>query len=393
MLLNSYAALVALFLSVSLYGPVVIALDAVRFNYAVFAGVALVLVANARTMTRGGVPTVLLYFFIAFMLVATIASNSEIRVDLIGLLMFLPASYFLGLWARENNRAPAVMGVMLLLFLPVAVYVVYQLSLNGFSYNTYMRWSNAQFKIGYLDFSLYAVVLFLYFSMRAGNLFFRVVPAAFLLTCVLISGARYSILFILLFSIFAIAIKLRRRAIRFISITTASVVIITSLIALGALRPELILKLFEYSIFRLTSALGHDQSIAARFDLIERALSSSMSELFLGYGIGGSTNVLRGTYPHNFVLEALLDGGIFSASILVGFVFACFLVSIRRIPKDHIWVVALALFVLGAFLKSFSLYHARVLFFSLGYLVGYRALAYSSIKRSVKNAMPLNKPD
>lgn len=365
------AIVVGLFLSVSLFGPITIALNAVPVNFAIFAAAAAVAIMHLRMVQHGGLPRNLLYLFVTLMLVAALAAGGDIRIDLIGLLLLLPISFMLGIWVKMSGRIGTVMSTMLLVFIPIACYVTYQLSLNGFSYNTYMRWSNSAFKIGYLDFSLIGVVLFVYFATRPTSLLMRVLIAGPVLFTVLVSGARYSIVFILLFICFAMISGLRKANVRRMSALGLGVGIVAILIALGLVRPESYYEFFEYSVFRLTSALGEDRSIAARFDLIDRTFESSIQQFILGYGAGGSMEILKGAYPHNMLLEALLDGGFFAALTLAGFIATSYLVAFRHVPKGQRWVFGLALFLTGAFLKSFSLYQARILFFALGYMVAF----------------------
>lgn len=371
MLSKLSAIVVAFFLSVSFYGPVVIALHVVPFNFAVFAAAAAVLIVHIGIVRYGGIPAFWLYLHIALMLLATAASGGAIRFDLLGLLLFLPVSFLLGLWVNKAGRIDTVMISLSAIYIPIACYVVYQLSLNGFSYNTYMNWSNARFKVGYLDFSLVGVMLFIYYATRQNGAWIRNVFTGAVLLTVLISGARYSIVFAIMFLCYVVISSRRKRGLPYA--TTLPVMgLLGSLALLGWIRPESIDKIFDYSVFRLTSALGGDRSIMGRLDLIELSLNSSAKEVFLGFGAGGSLEILGGTYPHNLLLEALLDGGLFSVAALTLFIGSCFFLSYRHVPKEQRWVLFLALFLLGAFLKSFSLYHARTLFFALGYLVAFR---------------------
>jgi O-antigen ligase len=147
----------------------------------------------------------------------------------------------------------------------------------------------------------------------------------------------------------------------------------------GVIRPETYYRFFEYSVFRMTSVLGVDQSIAGRLALISESLTGGLQHFLLGRGVGGSAEILQGSYPHNYILEAFLDGGLFAMMALIAFSAGAILQPLRYVPRDQRWVIALALFITGAFLKSFSIYESWMLFFTLGYLFGY--YAYRSQRR------------
>lgn len=362
------AVIIGAFLALPLYRPVLVAFNAVPVIYGLFAAVAAIQLIQIRTVAYAGWPGALLLLFATITIFTTAISAPIVRLDLMGLLLFLPLSFLLGLTVWSTQRVTTVMHTILTIFVPVALYVVYQLSIHGFSYNTYMNWSNAAYRINYLDFSLYGVVLLIFFSTRTIALPKRALICVPILLTVLASGGRYSILFLSIFLTYLVLNTIKTPNLRRQATIWMVVAIVVVLVAGGVFHPGDYYQYFEYSMFRMTNALDSDQSISGRLALIDRALSSGLAHFLTGHGLGGSRRVLDGTYPHNFLLEAFLDGGLFAALALVGFCMSAALLPLKHIAREEKWILWLALFIVGAFLKSFSIYEARILFFVLGFL-------------------------
>lgn len=367
------AVIIGSFLAIPLYRPVLMVFNAIPVIYGLFAAVAAIQLIHARTIVHAGKPGVLLLLFALVMIFSTALASTEAPVDLIGLLLFLPISFLLGLTVWSTNRINTVMHTILVIFVPVALYVVYRLSMSGFSYNTYMNWSNAAFRINYLDFSLYGVALFIFYATGKTSLWKRLIVCVPLVLTVFISGARYSILFTTIFLAFVILSTIKTPQLRRQAVIWLFAVIAIILVMGGVIQLADYYQYFEYSLFRMTNALGSDESISGRLALIDRSLSVGIQHLLTGHGIGGSRAVLGGAYPHNFLLEAFLDGGLFAALALATFTMTAIVLPLRYVPRGERWAIGLALFMTGAFLKSFSIYESRILFFTLGYLFAHYA--------------------
>lgn len=365
------SSVLALFVLLPLFRPILIVYNAVAAIYLVFFLAFLILLSDVRVLRLA--PPRLTFSLGAFLVLASLSSlvvNGDVRGDVLGLLFFLLVSFYLGLWLVVCGGIHHFFRVAAVIFIPVALYIVWCLSRNSFSYNTYYYWSNALFKIDYLTLSLYAFLLALYFGLNGRGALEQYGLPLFFFAVMLISGARYSILFA------GIALMVvGYRALRqspgklFTLIGIAGVVLTLAVVEGSILKP--LSKILEYSVYRLENLAGEDHSVDSRLLLIDRSEEVIMSNFFFGVGVGVSADVLGGIYPHNLLLEAFIDGGIFCALALLLFFVFLLQMLIRQPYQQKFWTLLAFIYLLGAFLKSFSLYESRVLFFFAGVALAY----------------------
>src|SRR5688572_7653634 len=89
----------ALFVLIPLFRPILIAHNLIYLVYAIFALGFLVLFMNLNVIKYSH-PTqlMLLLAYTGISVVASLFAAQDIRLDYLGLLCFLPISYFLGVW-------------------------------------------------------------------------------------------------------------------------------------------------------------------------------------------------------------------------------------------------------------------------------------------------------
>ena len=359
----------ALFILIPLFRPILLAHNLIYVVYATFVLGFLVLAVNINIIKSANSTQLMwLLSYAGLSIVASLFAAEDIRLDYLGLLCFVPISYLIGIWLGVEGSTHSFFRVVALIFLPVALYVVYQLAKSSFSYNTYYYWSPASYRIDYLTASMYAVVLLIYFVFNGRNIVEKYGLPTFCAGFIAISGARYSIIYAVCAGIYILLRAARKSPIR---LAAGLLISLSLLIVLVLFNDALIARstnLVDYSLFRLENLSENDNSVEGRKVLMERAGKSIADHFAFGVGLAGSADVL-GAYPHNMLLEAFVDGGVFSVLPLLIFVVSSvwFLVKVKHEHKA--WCLLLVMFLLGAFLKSFSIYESRMLFFFFGYAV------------------------
>jgi O-antigen ligase len=357
----------AFFILIPLFRPILLAHNLIYVIYAVFVISFLVLVANINVV-KSASPTQLMWLFgyAGIAVVASLFAAEDIRLDYLGLLCFVPISYLVGIWLGAEGSMHSFFRVAALIFLPTVLYIVYQLAKSSFSYNTYYYWSPASYKIDYLTSSIYALVLLIYFVFNGRNVIEKYGLPAFCAGFIAISGARYSIIYAVCAGIYMVLRAAKKSPIR---LATGTLISLSLLFVIVLFNNTLIAKsidLVNYSLFRLENLSESDNSVEGRKVLMEKASQIVSDHFAFGVGLAGSADVL-GTYPHNMLLEAFVDGGFFSALPLLIFLVSSLWLLIKTKHEHKAWCLLLVLYLLGAFLKSFSIYESRMLFFFMGY--------------------------
>ncbi len=361
------SGVLALFILIPLFRPILLAHNLIFVIYAMFGLGFLVLAVNINII-RCANPTQLLCLFAyaGISVVASLFATEDIRLDYLGLLCFVPISYLVGIWLGAKGSIHSFFRVAALIFLPVALYVVYQLAKSSFSYNTYYYWGAASYKIDYLTTSMYALVLLIYFVFNGRNVIEKYGLTVFCLGFIAISGARYSIIYAVCASIYILLRAARKSSAR---VAAGTLVALGFLFTLVLFNDSWIVKstdLVNYSLFRLENLSESDNSVEGRKVLMEKAGKIVSDHFAFGVGLAGSTDVL-GTYPHNMLLEAFVDSGFFSALPLLIFLVSSVWLLVKAKHEHKAWCLLLVLYLLGAFMKSFSIYESRMLFFFIGY--------------------------
>ncbi|QPD04789.1 MAG: membrane protein of unknown function [Candidatus Nitrospira kreftii] len=361
------SGVLALFVSIPLFRPVLLAHNQIYSVYAIFVLGFLVLLANITVVKWANLRQLfLLCAYTGISVVASLFATQDIRVDYLGLLCFLVISYLLGVWLGKAGSTHCFFRVAALIFLPIACYVVYHLSKNSFSYHTYYHWSSAAYKIDYLTTSLYAVVLLIYFSFNGRNALERYALTAFCFSFVAISGARYSIISAACVGIYMMLRAAKISAMRTVTGCLAFLLVLTAWVLFNESLIAQLWDAIDHSVFRLEKLFGDDTSVAGRMVLMGKAGKVIFENFSFGVGLAGSGDAL-GKYPHNILLEAFVDGGLFAMLLLLLFLVYSVYALIKVDHEHKVWCVLLVGFLIGAFLKSFSLYEARILFVFIGY--------------------------
>jgi len=130
---------------------------------------------------------------------------------------------------------------------------------------------------------------------------------------------------------------------------------------------------------------GGGGPVSARLAMISSAIEAILSfpTIFIGLGIGGFSvhysgmDVMRGTYPHNILLEAAVELGIFALIAIIAWLFYS-LRAIFRMPEKECFYkmtfLALLFFEFFNAMISGDLNDNRLLFFGIGTVLGFKKL-------------------
>jgi len=381
------SGLLAIYISIPFFRPILIAHHRILPVYILFGLAFFILLLNTKktVVLSNHKLTIFLLSYTIISIIVSLFGTTELQIDHIGLLCFLPISYFLGLWQGKYGSAHTFFRIMALTFIPIAIYVLYQLSKSSFSYNTYMYWSKAAYKIDYLTMSMFAAILMIYFFFKGRNFIEKYGLSLFFLGFIAISGARYSIIFSSLALIFVTFRSAKKSPLKLTFGLLSGLILMISVLlfdkSLLTDRSDLI----SHSSFRIESIFGKDNSLKGRQVLIQKSSEIISEHFFTGVGVGGASNALHSNYPHNLLLEAFIDGGIFAVLPLLIFLLLSMYQLISSRHEDKVWLMLLVLYLLGGFLKSFSIYESRILFFFIGY-----AMVLKSERPATKNRPLLN---
>lgn len=183
---------------------------------------------------------------------------------------------------------------------------------------------------------------------------------------VLVAGARGPIVCIVAF-IFIYIISnsiIGKDKIKFVSIlSVAFVIIILALlnfnILLNVINDILIKRnIYSRTIYTLLN-IGEFDFTAGRSDIYKVCLEAIKNNPLLGLGVGGDRVVLDGTYPHNIVLEILMNFGVFFGSLFTIFILIITVKSIfnrnfvnRSLSIIFMGIGFMQLFMSGSYITS-----------------------------------------
>lgn len=362
----------AVLVSLPLYRPLILDVGGITWLYALFAFGSLgYLVAGYRSYAyKFLLNDYLIHIFVAVFVVFASVRTLDFPVTKMLAMGVLYISYMLGRWVGLSGYLRRVMLMVGLIYMPVSIYVLYQLYINGFSYNRYIDWSGAALKLSYLDYAMYAGVLFLFVQESRLTNKVKVPLCLYFFITVLVSGARYSILFLsavvlwkLLRPMFSRASVRERRFSRAFALGLGG----GGLLLLAGVTS---FELFDFSFNRMQSLLGEDASIKGRLRTLGVAFDAIVQRPMFGFGMDQSSDALGINYPHNIVLEVMLEGGVLPGLLMALIALTTAVYSVREIRFGDVALGLATLYVVGAFFKSFSFYEARITFFLIGVLSG-----------------------
>jgi len=363
------------FILLSLYRPILIEHQSINVIYGLFVISFIILLFNINLVKHIDYKLLVLLALSAFFPVfASMLFHHDIPLDKIGLILFLPISFLLGVWLEKKGSIHLFFRFAAVLFIVIGCYIFYRLALSDFSYNYYYNWGNAQYRIDYLTSSLYAFIICTYFLFNGRNFLEKYGVTLFCLIFIVMSGARYTILFLGLTIIYLLIKVTQKNPIKLVAtLVGSSIVMLLVLFFKRAVVYDLA-KMVSYSLFRIGNLAGQDNSLDGRVDLINKSIDIISNNFLVGVGVGGSGDALHSNYPHNMLIEIFIDGGFFAFLCLSIFFILSFYKIYKAKSTSKMWLPIIVVYLAGAYLKSFSIYDSRILFFFLGF-----ALAMSSM--------------
>lgn len=289
--------------------------------------------------------------------------NGDFKTKLL-LLIILPFYYFNGKIMILKGDYDKFSFYFILIVLFSDIYIFYQLLRNNLIYHIYYWYSDAILKVDYLTMSMFsfvALVLLISKSIIRVKII-KILLILFFSFMILVSGARFSILFLLVVSLIYFFYKIKNK-----KMFLYTNLFILFIIGYGYLNQHNIEKNFSYTIERLNSMFGNDNSIQTRDVLIEQSLGYINESPIFGYGINSSENLLILKYPHNMFLETWLESGILNTLILF-IIILNILYMAWRLFKSNIdkYNFVIVLYLILSYLKSFTIAEGKLLFLYFG---------------------------
>lgn len=298
------------------------------------------------------------------------------------LLAIMPLFYYNAKIIVRRDALPALMWYVGIAFLLFSVYLLYWLIRLDFKYHIFVDYSNAIFRVSYLDITVYTVILSIFIFSRARLNLIGLLLIAYLAFITSVSGSRFSIIYLLILAIFAVPAFLKQgqdAGKRGVLVLIAAVVLAGGA-AYYALTHD-VSSYFAYTMHRMTTFGSGDESIAGRLDLIESSVSAGFRNAILGSGISSSEIVLGAEYSHNMLLETLVESGLVNTVLLLVMISYGFLRCFKLIGRSEMgWFITLSyLYMVLAHLKSFSVTDSRMLILFYG-----AALAGAYVRRGAE---------
>jgi hypothetical protein len=320
------------------------------------------LILNIKKLIFNKIDMVIIAFssFFIFSIFYTISDNY--MTELI-LFLLLPFYYINGKLIIITNQIKTLIKYLILLIFIIDIYVLIQLYENDFIYNIYYSYSNAKLKIDYLimsQYSLVSLILLIFNNHNNTNYKTKIILSIFFIFMILISGSRFSIMF-LFFILFLYSFKFFRTKKYVFGIIFIS--IISLFFSERIIEKSSIL--FNYSLKRINNIGNNDNSINQRSIIIQEALVEINNNITLGKGVNSSEKILSEKYVHNMFIETLLETGIFNFFILV-FIITYILYLSFRIRKEYFGLGIVFLYLVLSYSKSFTISEGKFLFFIIG---------------------------
>lgn len=309
-------------------------------------------------------------FSLLFIASLVYSVNPDFKTELI-LFGILPLFYFNGKLLIYTRSYEVYFKFYIIIVLAVNAYVFLKLSENSFNYNKYYKYSDSLLLLDYLTLALFDLIgaIILYTTSIVKHPLVKASIIGLFLFMIMISGARYSILFMALsiFIFFSFLPTSQKIVSAFAFGTVGSVAVMGS----TALQD-----LFAYSIFRLTNiSSGNDASLEGREDVLHKSLELINEAPLFGYGLNSSEELLYPIpFPHNMILEAFLESGLINAINLAAIVLSVLLMAFRLTLRDKnyfIGILIIDLYLIMSHMKSFSIAEGKILFFFFGITMGF----------------------
>ena len=324
------------------------------------------------------------FIFLTFIVITLFSTFYSVSDNFLTDLLYLPlitSFYFSAKFIIKNNYTSVLFYGIIGIFLLFSIYLLFQLSQVGFNYVLYYSASSASNKVEYLTMTLYASLVFLYAFYRIKRKVIKYPLMLYTLFLIIISGARYSILFISLFLLFVFFSSLRNIK-DFAKVLSVVLVLFISIINIKPTYLSNSEEIIAFTIQRLSHFDTRNESIKGRLAVIKRSIDAINQKPFIGYGLNCSPKIVKFIYPHNMYLEVWLNSGLiglipFLAFTLLPFVYIFFLIK----KKDDLdkFIIVSFFYLFFSLLKSFSIYHTPIFFVFISFI-----FLLPSVKRKAK---------
>lgn len=328
-------------------------------------------------------------FLFAWLLLSVIwtASNEQYAEDallVVGLVALVASIPFI----IGKNTLKAAIGTLSAIGCAVGAYLIY-----GYATADSLAGYNVIFEEFYLTVAqsigaaTVGLTVYTLFAKRRRWWQFLAIP--FLFVTLALSLARGAFLFAVFVVVLAVFYALYRRPLRRSSIGAYLKSIggrmagTGAVIGVGAVVFAVALTVEKTARRLLVLLSGGGSSVALRLQLWRESWESIGQAPILGHGLGSNgmmAGATEASYPHNFLLQVWLDGGILAALLVVLVIslpFVAFLASDRKAGARRLSLLGVFVFMVLEYSKSYNFYTSRLLFI-------FCALAVSSFQIAVR---------
>jgi hypothetical protein len=344
-------------------------------------GLLVPLILLRKTGVRiSSLPDIMLLAFVFLYIVTAIYTIADDYRTKLLLLTIIPLYYFNAKIIMQWNLLELLVKYIMYIFLGFTVYLLFWLNKVDFQYRIYLDYTDALFKVSYLDTTIFSVVLVIYLLTKTKKTVFEYSMIAYFSFITFISGSRFSIIFmtvLLMVNVLFFASKFfdvetirNKITAKSVLVTFLGIISLTASITYAFQKYDL-MPYFAYSAHRLGNMLHEDNSIDGRIDLIDRSLYATNSNTFWGNGVGSSQIILGEEYSHNMLLETWIESGLINATILALMLIYGVYQTSKIIKKGGLYLfISLSYYYLTlSYLKSFSVTDSRMLIFFYGAVV------------------------
>lgn len=300
------------------------------------------------------------------------ASNAQYAEDallVVGLAVLVASIPFI----IEENTLKAAIGTLSIIGCAVGAYVLYGYatvdSLGGYDVIFGEFYLTIAQSIGA---STVALTVYTLFAERRRWWQFLAVP--FLFVTLALSLARGAFLFAIFVVVIAVFYALYRRPLRrssvgaYLKSLAGRTVGTGAVVGVGAIIFAVALTVEKTARRLLVLLSGGGSSVALRLQLWRSSWDSIGEAPVLGHGLGSNgmmAGATEASYPHNFLLQVWLDGGIIAALLtvlVVSLPLWAFLRSDERAGATKLSLLGVFIFMVLEYSKSYNFYTSRLLF-------------------------------
>ena len=297
----------------------------------------------------------LFFLFIVFYLLSNLYTISNDTTTKTFTIFLLPFYFIIGYSLNDFNVDIKYFFYLIPILFSIYLLTVLEILLaSGFVLSIFYK---NDIVIDYLTLSLFLLIYTIY-SNYSNSKFQYLLGIVFLFISI-ISGARFPIVIFLILSLQKVIIKWYT----FICLLVISILIFVNIDNFDFL--------FDYSLTRFNSLFQNDDSLNERIVYIDKCLTSFNNYPFFGRGINSSGFILYETqenhYPHNFIIESLIEVGLLGTLPLLFFFIYYFLFI--HFKQNNKFLNTVIIFILLNFFKSFSIVEIRILLFFMGYSI------------------------